>query len=173
MANRAVFLDRDGVLNFAPVVDGKPNSPKTLEEVIILNDVQKAITSFRKLEFIPVVVTNQPDVSRGTLSVEKVTEINHFIGKEVGIDLFYMCVHDNHDHCRCRKPAPGLLIQAQKDLNLSLEMSILVGDRWSDIKASQLAGCSSYFIDNSYTERSPDQPYTRVKSLLEVIGHLK
>lgn len=166
---RAAFLDRDGVINKAILVQGAPRPPKSVEEVVILNGVQEAVTLLKKYNYLPVVITNQPDVARGSSELSAVTGINEFIGSSLGIENFYMCIHDDSDHCACRKPLTGLIDRAALELNLDIANSFLVGDRWKDIEAGQKSGCSNFFIDYSYPERQPQTPFTRVLSLLEAV----
>ena len=166
---KAVFLDRDGVLNRSILVNGVPKPPTSVREIEILEGVTEAIQILKNNEFIPVVVTNQPDVSRGKTSETHVNTINTYIGTATGIEYFYTCFHDDVDACTCRKPKPGLILLASSDLGLDPHKSYLVGDRWRDICAGQAAGCENFFIDYSYKEDSPKLPYTRVSSLLEAV----
>ena len=162
-----MFLDRDGVLNRVNIVNGIPEPPKTLEEIQILDGVVEAVGILQTNNFLLVVVTNQPDVARGTTSKLKVDEINSYIGGTLGLQHFYTCFHDDIDLCKCRKPSPGLIELAVAELGLDTKQSYLVGDRWKDIAAGQLAGCETFFIDYQYSEQSPKNPFTRVSSLLE------
>lgn len=164
---KAVFLDRDGVLNHSILLDGVPKPPKFIEDVEILEGVVEAIQILKRHGFIPVVVTNQPDVARGVTTKNQVSSINSHIGDIALIEHFYTCFHDDVDKCICRKPLPGLILRAAKDLGLSLSDSFLVGDRWRDIAAAQAAECKSFFIDYSYPEEMPKMPFTKVSSLLE------
>lgn len=164
---RAVFLDRDGVLNRTVLVEGLPKPPTTIEMVEILDGVVEAIQILKEHEFVPVVVTNQPDVARGVITQSEVEVINAYIGTATNIEFFYTCFHDDVDKCDCRKPSPGLIYRASAELDLSPHHSFLVGDRWRDISAGQSAGCHSFFIDYSYPELMPEMPYRKVSSLLE------
>ena len=164
---KAIFLDRDGVINRAFVVDGIPLPPKNLSDVEILTGVKEAVKLLNESNFEIVVVTNQPDVARGKVSIETVKAINFYLGKELGIKHFFTCYHDDSDACDCRKPKPGLLLNAARDLDLDLQESFLVGDRWRDIAAGQAVGCLSFFIDYGYREKSPHLPFTQVSSLIE------
>ena len=164
---KGVFLDRDGVLNQVLLIGGRPNPPKELEEVAILPGVVQAINLLRDFNFEIVVVTNQPDVSRGTSTQSQVDKINRFLGQRLNLEYFYTCFHDDSDECNCRKPKPGLLEMAAEDLGLDLSSSVMVGDRWRDIEAGQSLGCECFFIDYSYQEKRPDPPFVIVKSLLE------
>jgi len=166
---KAAFLDRDGVINRAILVNGIPRPPSTLMEVEIIKGVIEAIQLLKDCDFVPVVVTNQPDVARGTTSQTKVNQINAQIGTLSGIEHFYTCTHDDIDLCGCRKPKPGLIIQSASELGLDIPSSFMVGDRWRDIAAGQAAGCRSFFIDYSYPEKAPENPFTTVFSLLEAV----
>lgn len=164
---RAAFLDRDGVVNKSLLLHGVPQPPSSVSEVEIIEGVKEALQLLIAGGYLPVVVTNQPDVARGTTSIAEVEQINSFIGAATGIQHFYTCFHDDIDQCLCRKPAPGLLRQASDELAINLRESIMVGDRWRDIEAGQEAGCMSFFIDYSYPEKQPEMPFTRVSSLQE------
>jgi D-glycero-D-manno-heptose 1,7-bisphosphate phosphatase len=152
---RAAFLDRDGVLNRAPIWDGRPYSPSELHEVEILSGVPEACERLRHHGFLLVVVTNQPEVARGRLTRQTVEEINDFLRSRIRLDDVRVCYHDDPDGCDCRKPKPGLLLSAARDLNIDLTRSFLVGDRWKDIEAGRRAGCRTVLIDYGYAESRP------------------
>jgi len=164
---RAVFLDRDGVINRALVVDGLPFPPKRLPELEILSGVVESIAMLRAAKLEIVVVTNQPDVARGTTTQEFVETVHLELESKLGIQNFYSCFHDNHDYCQCRKPRGGLLRRAAQELGIDLSSSYMVGDRWRDIGAGQSVGCRCYFIDYAYSEPPPQMPFIRVSSLTE------
>lgn len=167
MTSRAIFLDRDGVINQAKVIDGKPYPPASLKELKLLPRVKKALDMFKKNNFILVVVSNQPDVARGITKLSTVEQINDHLKELLPIDFFVMCYHDDNDNCLCRKPLPGMLCSAAKELNLSLNESFMIGDRWRDVAAGQSAGCKTFFIDYSYNEQQPDTADYKVSSLYE------
>ena len=166
---KAVFLDRDGVLNRVKIVNGIPTPPSSILEVEILDGVFEAIELLKKNDFVIVVVTNQPDVARNKTTQSEVNSINSHVGRLVKLEHFYTCFHDEIDNCNCRKPLPGLIQQAERELDLDLKCSYLVGDRWRDISAGQSVGCKTLFIDYSYEEKQPSQPFTRVLSLIEAV----
>jgi transaldolase len=155
---RAVFLDRDGVLNEAVVRERKPYPPQSPDEVVVVPGMAAACDRLRRRGFVLVVVTNQPDVARGRQSASGVAAINAVVAQQVGVDAVYVCLHDNDDECACRKPKPGMLLDAARDLNLDLNQSFMVGDRWSDIAAGQGAGCTTVYIDAGYQERGAQAP---------------
>jgi D-glycero-D-manno-heptose 1,7-bisphosphate phosphatase len=164
---KAVFLDRDGVINRAFLIDGNPVPPKNLNDLEVLAGVKESIDLLIRSNFEIVVVTNQPDVGRGVITQESVESINDYLSHELGIKHFLVCFHDDPDSCECRKPKPGLLLKASRDLNIDLRKSFMVGDRWRDVSAGQAAGCQCFFIDYGYEEKSPVLPYTRVSSLID------
>ena len=164
---RAVFLDRDGVLNRAIVRDGKPYPPAHVSELEILPGVEEALAALRAAGFLLIVVTNQPDVARGATTREAVEEINAALGAALPIDEFRTCFHDSGCGCECRKPKPGALLAAAALHDIDLSESYMVGDRWRDTEAGQRAGCKTIFIDYRYQEKQPEYVDHRVKSLLE------
>ena len=153
--HRAAFLDRDGVLNRALIRDGRPYSPSGLQKVEIPSGVPEACQRLRRDGFLLVVVTNQPEVARGRLTRRSVEEINDFLRSRIPLDDVRVCYHDDLDGCDCRKPKPGMLLAAARDLNISLNRSFLVGDRWRDIEAGRRAGCRTVLIDYGYAEPHP------------------
>jgi len=164
---RAVFIDRDGVINRAVVRNGKPYPPSGLGEVEILPGVADAMNDLGLQGWMLIVVTNQPDVARGTKSREEVEAINQYLQAVLPIDEIRTCYHDNGDGCNCRKPLPGALVDAAALHSIDLSASYMVGDRRGDIEAGQSAGCKTFFIDYGYAEPQPVTVNFRVMSLLE------
>jgi D-glycero-D-manno-heptose 1,7-bisphosphate phosphatase len=154
----AVFLDRDGVLNRSLVRDGTPEPPHGPDEVEILPGVAAACAELRAAGFALVVVTNQPEVARGTLTGKAVDAINSKLSASLPLDEIVVCPHDDGDGCNCRKPRPGMLLDAAERQGINLERSYLVGDRWRDIGAGHAAGVKTIFIDRGYDERRPEKP---------------
>lgn len=167
---RAVFLDRDGVLNRAVVRNGRPYPPASLQELEITPGTRESLLELRRRGMLLIVVTNQPDVSRGTQTVQAVNEINQALMRALPLDEVLVCFHDDQDNCACRKPRPGLLLQAATKYGLSLHNSFLVGDRPKDIDAGHAAGCATVLIDHGYTEAlARAVPDARVSSLDEAV----
>ena len=169
---RAVFLDRDGVLNRAVVRDGKPYPPASVDEMEIPPGTREALLRLKGLDYLLVVVTNQPDVSRGKQTREAVEAIHARMGAELPIDVFRTCYHDDKEDCPCRKPKPGLLTQAAEDLGISLKDSFMVGDRWRDTEAGRAAGCLTIFIDYGYEQEGPNRPDMVARSLPEAVTQI-
>jgi D-glycero-D-manno-heptose 1,7-bisphosphate phosphatase len=164
---KAVFLDRDGVINLAVVKDGKPYPPANQATLEILPGVRAAMQSLHNANWLLIVVTNQPDVARGTTPLADVEAINQHLQQCLPIDGFHTCYHDNDDCCACRKPLPGALMASAKTFDIDLTASYMVGDRWSDIEAGERAGCQTIFIDYGYAEKQPETFNHRVQSLTE------
>jgi len=168
MLRRAVFLDRDGVINRAIIRDGHPYPPASLDELVILPGVYDALKKLHDANYLLVVITNQPDVARGTMSRDTVEVINASLASQLPIDEFKTCYHDSLDKCICRKPLPGALFEAAKIHSIDLSNSFMVGDRWRDIAAGASAGCKTFFINYHYAEQKPDAPDFIVSSLMDV-----
>lgn len=149
---KAIFLDRDGVINKAFIKDQKPYAPLAYEELEILPGVKEAIVRLKNLNYICLVVTNQPDVSRGKIKKETVVKMNKFLKEEIKLDDFFVCYHDDHDNCKCRKPKSGLLKDAAQKWDVDFKKSYMVGDRWKDIEAGLNVGCKTIFINHNYKE---------------------
>lgn len=166
--NRAVFLDRDGVINQAIVREGKPYPPSLVSEVVIPEGAESALNKLNDAGFLLVGITNQPDVARGTQQEAVVEEINRCLMDKFPITEIFVCYHDDSDNCDCRKPKPGLFFQAAEKYEIDLSNSYMIGDRWKDVEAGQNAGCNTILIDFTYNEKQPSSITTiRVTSLVE------
>jgi D-glycero-D-manno-heptose 1,7-bisphosphate phosphatase len=162
---KAVFLDRDGVLNKAIVRGGKPYPPATLDAVEILPDVEEALGRLKAAGYRLVVVTNQPDVARGDQDRRVVESINAALVARLPLDEVRVCYHDDQDDCACRKLRPGLLLQAPVH---DLSRSVMVGDRCRDVEAGRRARVrATVLIDRGYDEACEVVPDARVESLAQ------
>ena len=166
---RAVFLDRDGVLVRARVVDGTPRSIRRVEELALEDGAVEACAALREAGFLLVVVTNQPDVARGTLTREAVDQMHARLAELLPLDEIRVCPHDDADACACRKPKPGMLVDSARELGIELERSFIVGDRWKDVQAGRGAGCTCVFLDREYSEPMPVRPDVVVRDLHEAV----
>jgi len=164
---RAVFLDRDGVLNKAFIRDGKPLSPDTIEEMIIVPDAAEALNRLRRHGFRLIVATNQPDIARKRLTREEVDAMNGHLRSNLPLDAIEVCPHDDADNCACRKPKPGLLLHAAQRDGIALDESFMVGDRYRDIEAGDSAGCRTILIGDGYGETFKAQPDAKFATLSE------
>ncbi len=166
---KAVFLDRDGVINKAIIKDGKPLSPNSLNELEILPGVKESIIKLKKLNFVCLVVTNQPNVTRKIIDKNSVIQINNFLKNKIPLDDIFVCYHDDKDNCDCRKPKPGLLLEAGKKWNVDFRKSFMIGDRWRDIEAGRNVGCKTIFLDYKYSETKPIKPSFVSNTLLNAV----
>lgn len=171
-SNRALFLDRDGVINKAFVRGGKSYPPANLSELVFIEGVKEALLLSEQMGFLNIIVTNQPDVGSGLQSSEVLAQMHERIKTDLTIDDIFVCTHCENDCCGCRKPKPGMLVDAAEKWNIDLKSSYLVGDRWRDIGAAQAVGCESFFIDYGYEEQRPQQPYQTVSSLYEAVQRI-
>jgi D-glycero-D-manno-heptose 1,7-bisphosphate phosphatase len=169
MGITAVFLDRDGVLNQSVVRRGKPYPPASLDELVLADGAADACKSLVDAGFVLIGVTNQPDVSRGTTDLTTVEAINRVVQQRMRLSEMRVCLHDDIDQCACRKPKPGMLIDAAALMNIDLKASVTVGDRWRDVAAGRAAGTATVFIDLGYDERRPNNPDHVATSLAEAV----
>lgn len=177
---RAVFFDRDGVLNKSVVENGLPFGPVDAESLEITDGAKELLVKLKEKGFVLICVTNQPDVSRGTRTLENVLAMNELVKKLLPLDELYACLHDNHHNCSCRKPKPGMILQGAEDFDLNLHDSFMIGDRRGDIEAGRRAGTTTIFIDHGYVEKKPDPPANfscetlaeAVEYILKLEGHL-
>ncbi len=165
--NKAIFLDRDGVINQTMCRDGKPPPPNTKEDFRLFDGASHAVKNLKQAGYLTVVVTNQPDVARGWLKAEAVHLINNLILEAMPIDLVKICFHTDIDKCSCRKPMPGMILEAARDLNIDLASSYMLGDRFSDVQAGQAAGCHSILIADGDQRPLELKPFQQFSSLAE------
>ncbi|MDR2460388.1 MAG: HAD-IIIA family hydrolase [Deltaproteobacteria bacterium] len=155
---RGVFFDRDGVLNEALLKDGKPYPPADAESLVVVPGARELLLSLKNKGFILICVTNQPDVARGSRTLDNVIAMNEKVRNFLPLDDLLVCIHDNIDNCDCRKPKPGMLVKGAKEFGLDLSRSFMVGDRASDIGAGRAAGSRTIFLDFDYNEPKPNPP---------------
>ena len=164
---RAVFLDRDGVINANLERNGKPVAPTALAEFRILPGAADAVRRLKTAGFLIIVVTNQPDIRAGLTQKSAMEAMHDEIRRQMPIDDFFICFHVEADDCSCRKPKPGLILEAIVKYGIDAVSSYVVGDRWRDILAGQAVGCRTIRVDNSFAEERPSSPDRVVKSLAE------
>ena len=153
--NKAIFIDRDGVINQLVSRDGGKYSPRLVTDFQIFPSVPNAIKQIREAGYLVVVVTNQPDISRGLLKPNVLDEMHQLLRAICQVDAIYVCPHDNSDNCMCRKPLPGMLLQAATDFSIDLNNSWIIGDRTSDIDAGRAAGVRAVFVTSGQDGARP------------------
>lgn len=170
VSQRAAFIDRDGVINRAVIRDGAAFAPQTLDAVEVLPGVADALERLRAAGWARVVVTNQPDIARGTQSLAVVEMINRHLLTTLDLTEIRMCPHDDVDDCACRKPRPGMLLQEPR---YDIAASVMIGDRWRDIEAGQRAGVrATILVESGHREPCEVEPTARVASLAEAVDWL-
>jgi len=172
LSNKAVFLDRDGVINKSIIVDGKPYPPKNYDEFEILPGVKKALLMLKKAGFLLIVVTNQPDVGDKKQKKEIVESFHEYLLKNFPIDFIEVCYDRNSS---CYKPKTKLFENAANKFNINFSKSYMIGDRWRDIEAGKNVGCITFFIDYGYKEKLYSNPdfislslYEAAKEILNI-----
>ena len=146
MLQRAIFLDRDGVINRVIMKEGKPYSPRKLSDFQLTDGIKGVLDHLKEAGFLLIVVTNQPDISRGLITWDALEAIHNLIRPELPVDDIIVCPHDDADECDCRKPKPGLIIQAQEKYQLDLGKIVMVGDSAKDIECARNAGCGGSIL---------------------------
>jgi D-glycero-D-manno-heptose 1,7-bisphosphate phosphatase len=165
MMHRAVFLDRDGVINKVILRDGKPYSPRKIDEFVINDGIKEVVQHLKEKGFKVFIISNQPDLARGEITQDVLDTMTQKVRSVIPIDDVYICPHDDYHKCSCRKPKPGMLIEAAKVWNIDLVTSFLIGDTWKDMEAGKSAGCKTILLDAPYNQDV--QCDFRVKSVLE------
>lgn len=166
---KAIFLDRDGVLNKLISRSGKLQAPYTLSEFELFPGVVEALKLIKEKGYLAIVVTNQPDVSRGWVSMESVELVNDQIKRLLPVDDIKCCFHDNSAQCLCRKPLPGMLLEAASEWGIDLKKSFMIGDRFGDIKAGKSAGCFTVLIGEGDEQKDHPSPDHRADSLINAM----
>jgi len=148
------------VINRALERAGKPYPPTTLAEFEILPEVPAALAKLKAAGYLLIVATNQPDVGRGTLKQDTVESIHTHLLAQLPVDRVEVCYHPGQgfSNCDCRKPKPGMLLRAARELGIDLARSWMVGDRWRDVDCGHAAGCRTIFIDYGYDEKLRQKP---------------
>ncbi len=162
---RAVFLDRDGVINRSEVRNGKPYAPRALAQFRLLPGVIEAVKSLKRAGLLVIVVTNQPDIGNGLVDAAVVDAMHAKLRRVLPVDDIKVCPHRQDEGCTCRKPKPGMLLEAAREWNIDLKTSFMVGDRWGDIVAGRAAGCYTVFINRGYSEQQLAVPNSHAFSL--------
>jgi D-glycero-D-manno-heptose 1,7-bisphosphate phosphatase len=130
---------------------GRAGSARTSSEFHIESEAAPAVRRLQDADYLVVVITNQPDVARGLVTAEEIDQQNVLLRETLSVDHVHMCPHDESDSCDCRKPRPGLLLNAAKDLDLDLEASWMIGDRWVDLAAAKSAGVAPVLLQRPWS----------------------
>lgn len=146
---RAIFWDRDGVVNQVTVVGNKPFSPRNFADFKLMPGISECFQKTRELGFKNIIVTNQPDIARGLMAIDVLDKMHTLLEKELSVDEINVCPHDNNQ-CDCRKPLPGLITKSATKNNFDLAESYIIGDTIRDIQAGKAAGCKTILLRRDY-----------------------
>jgi D-glycero-D-manno-heptose 1,7-bisphosphate phosphatase len=170
----AVFLDRDGVINRVAIGNGMPYPPSRVEEFELYEDVAEGCARLKAANFLLVVISNQPDVGRGTQTREAVDAMNLKMQTALPLlDRVEVCYHAGERYgqsCDCRKPRSGLILRAVAELRIDPKRSYVIGDRWRDVDCARAAGCRAIFIQRGYKESLREAPDYTVANFEEAVS---
>jgi len=150
---RAIFLDRDGVINNVIIKEGKAFSPRKFEDFELVDGIKNVLERFKTEGLLNIIVTNQPDIARGLMKKEELQKMHNLIRENLPVNDIFVCTHDDADNCNCRKPKAGMLFEAVKKWDIDLSESFMIGDSWKDIEAGRNAGCTTVLIDSPYNKQ--------------------
>jgi len=168
---KAVFFDRDGVLNLLVKRDGSFYSPQRFNDFRIVDKAKEIINRVHEKGYLAIVISNQPDISRSKLKQIELDKMSDSLFEELILDDIFYCTHDDDNDTGCRKPAPGLFFTAQKKYNIDLTRSFMIGDTWKDVDAAKEAGISMILLNKEYNQDL--QNVIRIKSLSEILPLIK
>ena len=168
--NKAVFFDRDGVLNRSIVRQGKPFAPRTIKNFKLYAGLRSVLRKLLFYDYTLLVVTNQPDIGNGYVDLTTVEAMHSILLERLPIREVFLCPHSQDMGCICRKPNVGLFRLASEKYNIDLTESFMIGDRWSDVEAGNNIGCKSIWIDRGYSEKQPENAFHIVKTTNQAIN---
>ena len=151
--NLGVFLERDGILNQARVERQHQVSPLTLDEFQLNPEAAGLLRKLKAAGFLLIATTNQPGLSRGYQSRRELDRMHDRLRRELPLDDIVVCPHDETDRCPCRKPEPGLLVEASFKWHLDLDRSFVISDKWPDAEAARTAGCTSLLVQSPWVAK--------------------
>ena len=170
--HKAIFLDRDGIVNEVIMQNGQPSSPENFGELKLKKGIKTFLDHTRRLGFLNIIFTNQPDVARSIIPIKELNKMHRFIKKTLAINDIYFCPHDDHHNCECRKPKPGMLLQAIAKWNIDSKKSYTIGDRWKDIEAGKTIGSKTILWETQYNQSANNADF-KVDSFLKTLRIIK
>ncbi|NHZ85761.1 MAG: HAD-IIIA family hydrolase [Planctomycetia bacterium] len=168
---KVIFFDRDGVFNRLVERDDSFYSPQKFEDFHIIDGVEGVVKSVHEMGYLAIIVSNQPDISRGELKQSELDKMTKILFDKLGVDDVFYCTHDDNNDIGCRKPAPGLFLMAQEKYNVDFSKSFMVGDTWKDVEAARNARIAMILIDKDYNQNLTG--VTRAKDLSEIVSLIK
>lgn len=168
---KAVFFDRDGVLNYLVKRDGSFYSPRNFKDFQLVDDAIEIVNCVHKMGYLVIVISNQPDISRGKLALSDLNKMTNLLFEKLNIDDAFYCIHDDDNDTGCRKPALGLFFNAKKKYNIDFNKSFMIGDTWKDVDAAKNAGIPMILINKDYNQNLKN--VNRVENLRQVVSFIK
>jgi D-glycero-D-manno-heptose 1,7-bisphosphate phosphatase len=175
MMKQGVFIERDGILNHVKVERKHHQvSPATLEEFQLKTEAAPLLKKLKSAGLVLVATTNQPGLSHGSLSRRELDRMHNLLKKTFPLDDILVCPHDETDRCPCRKPKPGLIVEAGFKYHLHLDHSFVISDKWQDAEAARIAGCTSLLLKSPWVGTvHRDFVLPDLESIVEKILQLK
>ena len=171
---QAVFIERDGILNEVRVGPKNPIQPLAFEEFKLRPGAVGPLKKLKAAGFVLVVTTNQPGLSRGYQSRRELDLMHAMVRRMFPVDDILVCPHDEGDHCPCRKPRAGLLVEAAFKWHLDLDHSFVISDKWQDSEAARTAGCTSLLVTSPWNGQvHHDFVLPNLDTIVEKIHQLK
>ena len=169
--NKAIFFDRDGVLNKLIDRDGGYYSPQNTSDFILSEEARVTINKLKKLNYLSIVVSNQPDISRGKLKKIELDQMTKLLFNRLIVDDVFYCTHDDIDNCNCRKPLSGLIIKAKQKWKINLSKSYMVGDTWKDGESAKKVNLKFILLSRDYN--LDYNCSNRINNLLDIIKFIE
>jgi len=168
---KAIFWDRDGVINKVIIRNDRLSSPWTMEEFVFESRAKGILQESKRLGFLNIIFTNQPDIKRGFMKKELMEKMNRRVLSTLAVDAIKFCPHDDSDNCLCRKPKPGMILEAANEWAIDLKSSYVIGDSHKDIEAGKSAGCKTILIRRNYNKDFKDSDFliNDIKEAVEII----
>lgn len=169
--NKAVFLDRDGIINEVVMRGEIVGSPRFFSEFKIISEIAAFINHLRNKGYLVIVFTNQPDIERGLLEVDALEAMHEVVRTHLLVhDIFY-CPHVSEQGCGCRKPKPGMLVSAAQKWDIDLSASYVIGDLWKDIEAGRAVSCLTIYLKTPYNTAADATNYcvTNIQDMYSII----
>lgn len=166
--NKAIFLDRDGVLVKSVIKNKKGYAPKTMEEFSLYRNIAESCKKLKKKNYLLIIITNQPDLGEKLIKEKIFNKMNKILNRVISYDKLYVSrSHSSNSHFR--KPNPGLFNLAIKKYKLDISKCFMIGDRKSDVDAASKVKCKSIFINRNYIEEKPNEQIAQVNSIQKAV----
>ena len=169
MKNKCLFLDRDGIINVPLVKKNKPFAPTEISQFRLYKNLNKTLNYIKKLNYLIIIITNQPELSKGNLNKKTLDQMHEIIYSTFPIDDIFVCKCQESSSCKCYKPKPKMLYDAKIKHNIDLKKSYFVGDTYRDVYCASNAGCYSILLKKRYNY----EMISKADYVIEKFGQIK